>query len=67
MAEEEVVHGITQSAQVKQTAEGPQYDEIVVTPPAHQRPANLDPRTNGPYLDEIHMEEQRARAEARNG
>jgi hypothetical protein len=32
----------------------------------HQRPANLDPKHNGPFLDDIRADEARARHTARN-
>lgn len=32
---------------------------------AHGRPDNLDPRVNGPYLDDIRREQERAYRESR--
>lgn len=33
---------------------------------AHARPENLDPRHNGPFLDDIRAEQERAYRESRN-
>ncbi len=35
-------------------------------PPAHQRPENLDPKTNGPFLDDIRAAQEESYREARN-
>lgn len=42
------------------------FDVPVEIVPAHKRPENLDPRVNGPYLDEIHHEQEMARSEVEN-
>jgi hypothetical protein len=35
-------------------------------PPAHQRPDNLDPKHNGPFLDDIRAAQEESYREARN-
>jgi hypothetical protein len=41
-------------------------DRVISTEPAHKRPDDLDPKVNGPFLDDIREEQARARFEARN-
>lgn len=47
--------------------------QVVEVPSVHERPENLDPKVNGPFLDEIraaqeeHYREHRNAAEKENG
>jgi hypothetical protein len=43
---------------------GPEH--VVKHENAHARPDNLDPKVNGPYLDDVRREQERAYREARN-
>lgn len=41
-------------------------DRIIPTEKPHTRPDDLNPKVNGPFLDDIRREQERAYREARN-
>lgn len=41
-------------------------DRFITHEDAHKRPDDLDPKVNGPFLDDIREEQERAYREARN-
>lgn len=43
-----------------------QTNEPLTHDNAHKRPEKLDPRVNGPFLDDIREEQEKAYREARN-
>lgn len=41
-------------------------EQSVTHDKAHERPADLDPKVNGPFLDDIREEQERSYREQRN-
>jgi hypothetical protein len=41
-------------------------EQSVTHDKAHERPADLDPKVNGPFLDDIREEQERSYRETRN-
>lgn len=68
---EEVTHtgnppGPASGTQFEDVHKGSTWEIPKWEPPAHQRPNDLDPQVNGPFLDDLHAEREAVRREVRN-